>query len=340
MNKWILIVLSVFSTHLVLAQENGFRILSSVSYTRNYNINDLPDNKGIITGSFEGYFYVEKPAELFVTYNNQRMEIQKPLGMFIVVPEAERLFNYGEEPGFYTDYNLELHVLKTNGSWIKNVGVIGHSPYAVAASAGGDFYAFAHVDIDSIHSLPYLKKVDKNGNIQWEIRMEDCIPQAVNLSPGGELMAVTYLKEESMSFITDFYDDKGAKLFSLNHTLSVGGIEFISEKQFIVTEENGWKLYSINNGAKPIYSGVLPGKTFSRYPITISADKDYFIVVSLGSGNVYHLSAISLKDGKLISEIEINESPFWEPYRMAVFEGKDKILLRTGKQLVKLQLNR
>jgi hypothetical protein len=36
------------------------------------------------------------------------MEIQKPLGMFIVVPEAERLFNYGEEPGFYTDSTLNF----------------------------------------------------------------------------------------------------------------------------------------------------------------------------------------------------------------------------------------
>jgi len=340
MNKILLIlILVVLNSYELLSQERKFEIISTEKYVRNYNVNYLQDNSGNIVGTFEGYFYAEKPADLFVNYNQKRISIQKPLGQFIVVPQADRLFNYGVEPGFYFEYNLELHILKTDGSWIKNVGVIGHAPYAVTASADGDFYAFVHVDYDSIHSRPYLKKIDKNGTIEWSVEFSNGHPLNIYVSNDSKVIAVVFRTDDDQKFITEYYNQRGQKLGNLNHTTGIGGIEFIGENEFILIEGNKWSQFSISKTIKLMKTGTFTGNTFCNFPVTLSTDKDYFVIVSLSNDNKFLISAIGLKYGKIISEIKINESPYWEAYRMVVLKSKDSWELRTGSQIVKLQLS-
>jgi len=319
------------------SQDNKLKIISSEKVYHSTNINPLLDFQGNIIGTYEGFLYTEKPADVFVNYNNQRIQIQKPMGLFIAVPQESRLFNYGQEPSFSKDYNLELHILDMSGKWIKNVGVIGHFPYNTAASKNGDFYALTYKDEGESTKLIFIK-YDKNGNLDWIKEMPAFTPGGIFISPDGKRLAVAVSNPENGYFNIYFYTDKGDIYKSFENFGNVSNIEFISNDEFIMIDVSDWYYYNIKISDNPILNGKLSGNTISAFPVTISPDKDFMIVLTVNPANEYRVNMISLLNGSIISSVDIKETPFWEAYRMAIFDGKQNIIVKTQNQLVKLEL--
>lgn len=340
MKKLMLISFSMlfFGTNL-FCQEKQLVIKEIQNITTSTNINPLLDNTGTISGTYQGFLTSDKPVKMLVTYENSTFEIKDALAKFIIAPKAKRLFNFGSIPGFVVEYDLNLNIYSPTGSLVSKVGNIGHWPFSVGISSGGDFYAACYVDNTTNSSELHFKKLDNNGKLLWELEPGDYLPQNIFISPDGKTIALVLRSSDQNSSETRFYDQNGKLLYNYINTATVTGLEFISSTKFILAENYSWSICELKPDMKFLVSGHLPGDPFSFYPITIQKNSDWFAIVTLNTSNQYHIEIINIKDGSLIAQTDIKEAPHMEYYRIITLVNGEPVL-KTDKHLIQFEIKK
>ena len=339
MKKLLFILFSMlFFASFLYSQEKQLSVKESHSVKNTSNINPLLDNHGNISGTYEGFFSTDKPLKMQLTFENKTMNIPDPLGMFIVAPQAKRLFNYGNTPGFVVDYYLKLNIFNLSGNLISHKDDIGHAPYAVAVSTNGDFYAASFTD--TTYMGLNLRKLDKNGTEEWIVSLAGYNPLNIFISPDSKTIAVVLLNILDMTSELRFFDQKGKLLTSYKTEGSVTGLEFVSSNKFILVENSTWNICELNNEIRILFTGHLAGNPFSTYPVTVNNSSGWFAVVSNTAANQYHLEVINIQDGKLIASANIKETPYWEAYRLLTVEKNNDLVLKTENQVITLEITK
>jgi hypothetical protein len=335
MKKLLLFIITFFLFNVSpFCQEKRLEIKESRKVINSTDINPLLDYQGNISGSYTGYFHTEKPLEMKVNYENTTLKIPKPLGMFIIAPKADRLFNYGNTPGFVVDYELKLNIFKLSGSLVTRIEGLGHAPYSVAVSSDGNFYSASFINKNEKESNLYFRKLDKNGNLKWETMLEGFNPVNIFISPDGGVAALVLQSTQERTFEVRFFTDKGEVIASEKNLGSVLGLEFISSGKFILIDRSNWSVCELKNEIRTLLKGKLPGLTFSTYPITVNSQSGWFSIVSNTGNNFYHVELRNISDGKIIASGEFEDTPYQENFRQFSVGTDNDLVLRTENQVI------
>jgi hypothetical protein len=253
-----------------------------------------------------------------------------------VAKTGGRIWVYGDSVFRHAAMNAYAQVHSSSGSLIKSLGLLGSKPYAATVAENG-FLAFAG-NVGKGNDPSYLLTLfDANGNKRWSAPLPLALPSEVYVADNGQYVAVSLFFSGEFSTKLLIYDGAGRLLHTLRG--STAGVTFLSSKKMIVCKGTSWTVYDMTAGFKPLHTGILPGKTVGRFPVSAHPSADIFSILSLDtSGQQVSLQAYDARTGAMLAQGAFAGKGYQLPHRQLVTAKDGSIQLSTENEVVTVKL--
>ena len=293
----------------------GYEIVKSVSRELSGGAHDIALSKAILTYSKDGAHCTQ--ADGTVTWN-QTFEIQDLL--VTVSQDVAAISGYNERIIYLVNSEKILGQISTNMP-VKNIAVSASGKVTAVVEEG---------------SITWINTYDSNGNMLFtgQARMnESGYPFCLNLSPGGELLAISYLfldageLKSNVAFynlgqVGDNYNDF---LVSANHysNLLVPEVRFLNDSTAIAVGDSRIMVYKGNqiptSSAERLFEKQLESVYFGEHEIALVFRNEM-------SEEKYLLQIYDEKTNLVM------EKPFDMEYTDIILE-KDKVVIYNETQI-------
>lgn len=256
-------------------------------------------------------------------------------------PKANLYVVYGDSSQRHVVTKAYVNFYTGNGKLLKALGLVATWPFAAALSETGLFTMAGNKNQAGSNMSIALSQYDANGNKRWETSLPSAIPTKVFNAANGKYTAVVLFDSEKRSGSIQYYDAKGALVFTDTEHTSVSGIEFLPSGKVVVSIGSIWFLHDLAADYKLLASGKLPGNTVGKYPISAHPSRNVFFIVTASgsaSGTGYRLQAFNGDNGALLAEGSFDGEPSWQSYRLAEVAADGTIRLLTSREVIKLKM--